>query len=55
MSDLVFAGALATALGCGMVAGVLAAFSTFVVDGLGRLPAAQASPRCSRSTAGRSS
>ena len=41
MSDLAFAGALATALGCGMVAGVLFAFTTFVMDGLRRLPAAQ--------------
>jgi uncharacterized membrane protein len=32
----------ATALGCGLVAGVFFAFSTFVMSGLGRLPAPQA-------------
>jgi uncharacterized membrane protein len=41
MSDLALAGALATALGCGLVAGVFAAFSTFVMPALRRLPAAQ--------------
>jgi uncharacterized membrane protein len=41
MSDLAFAGALATALGCGLVAGVFAAFSTFVMPALRRLPAPQ--------------
>jgi uncharacterized membrane protein len=32
---------LATALGCGLAAGVFFAFSSFVMSGLGRLPAAQ--------------
>ena len=32
---------LATALGCGLVAGALFAFSTFVMKGLARLPASQ--------------
>jgi uncharacterized membrane protein len=32
---------LITALGCGLVAGVFFAFSTFVMKALGRLPAAQ--------------
>jgi uncharacterized membrane protein len=33
--------ALVAALGCGLVAGVFFAFSSFVMRGLGRLPAAQ--------------
>jgi uncharacterized membrane protein len=42
MSSGVFAIALATALGCGLVAGVFFAFSSFVMPALGRLPAPQA-------------
>jgi uncharacterized membrane protein len=41
MNDLVFALTLVTALGCGLNAGVFFAFSTFVMSGLRRLPAAQ--------------
>lgn len=39
MSGLLQAATLVTALGCGIVAGVFFAFSTFVMPGLGRLPA----------------
>src|SRR5215831_13706900 len=42
MTDrLLFALTLFTALGCGLVAGVFFAFSTFVMNALARLPAAQ--------------
>jgi uncharacterized membrane protein len=40
MSGLLYAVTLATALGCGLVAGVFFAFSTFVMPALKRLPAA---------------
>ena len=39
--DLLFTLTLITALGCGLVAGVFYAFSTFVMKGLARLPSAQ--------------
>ena len=38
---LLFALTLVSALGCGLVAGVLFAFSSFVMNALARLPAAQ--------------
>ena len=38
-SSILQAATLLTALGCGLVAGVFFAFSTFVMPGLGRLPA----------------
>jgi len=41
MSGLPTLATAATALGCGLVAGVFFAFSTFVMDALARLPAAQ--------------
>jgi uncharacterized membrane protein len=39
MTGSLYAATLATALGCGLVAGVFFAFSAFVMDGLERLPA----------------
>lgn len=41
MSGFLYAATLATALGCGLVAGVFFAFSTFVMAALKRLPAAE--------------
>lgn len=41
MSGLLHAATLVTALGCGLVAGVFFAFSSFVMAALGRLPAAE--------------
>lgn len=41
MDDLIFVLTLVSALGCGVVAGVFFAFSTFVMKALGRLPPAQ--------------
>ena len=41
MDELLFTLTLITALGCGLVAGVFYAFSTFVMKALARLPAAQ--------------
>jgi uncharacterized membrane protein len=41
MDDLLFALTLVTALGCALSAGALFAFSSFVMAGLRRLPAAQ--------------
>jgi len=41
VDDLLFTLTLITALGCGLVAGVFYAFSTFVMKALARLPAAQ--------------
>jgi uncharacterized membrane protein len=41
MSGVSYVATLATALGCGLVAGVFFAFSTFVMPALKRLPAAQ--------------
>jgi uncharacterized membrane protein len=41
MGDLLFAVTLLTALGCALSAGALFAFSSFVMAGLRRLPAAQ--------------
>jgi uncharacterized membrane protein len=41
MDGILFALTLAGALGCGLNGGVFFAFSTFVMQGLGRLPAAQ--------------
>src|SRR5688500_15305520 len=41
MPDAVVVLTFAAALGCGLVAGVLFAFSTFVMPALGRLPAPQ--------------
>ena len=41
MSGFPYAATLATALGCGLVAGVFFAFSSFVMPALRRLPAAQ--------------
>ena len=41
IDDLLFALTLITALGSGLVAGSLYAFSTFVMKGLARIPAAQ--------------
>jgi uncharacterized membrane protein len=41
MSGFFYAATLATALGCGLVAGVFFAFSTFVMAALKRLPAAE--------------
>jgi uncharacterized membrane protein len=41
MDGLLFAATLATALGCGLVAGVLFAFSSFVMPALARLEPAQ--------------
>jgi uncharacterized membrane protein len=41
MTGLLYAATLATALGCGLVAGVFFAFSTFVMPALKRLPPAQ--------------
>jgi uncharacterized membrane protein len=41
MDDLFVALTVVTALGCGLNAGALFAFSTFVMRALGRLPAAQ--------------
>lgn len=41
MSGLLFAATLATALTCGLMAGVFFAFSTFVMDALARLPSDQ--------------
>ena len=40
MNDFLFALRFATALACGLMAGVFFAFSTFVMKGLSRLPAA---------------
>jgi uncharacterized membrane protein len=42
MNRLIFVIVLLAALGCGLMAGVFFAFSTFVMKGLARLPAAQA-------------
>jgi uncharacterized membrane protein len=39
MSGVLYAATLATALGCGLVAGVFFAFSSFVMASLKRLPA----------------
>jgi uncharacterized membrane protein len=41
MNDLLVALTLVTALGCGLSAGALFAFSSFVMSALGRLPAPQ--------------
>jgi uncharacterized membrane protein len=41
VGDLLFAATFATALGCGLVAGVFFAFSTFVMGALAGLPADQ--------------
>ena len=41
MDDLLVALTLVTALGCGLSAGALFAFSSFVMHGLRRLPAPQ--------------
>jgi uncharacterized membrane protein len=41
MDGLLLASTLVTALGCGLSAGVFFAFSSFVMKGLARLPAAQ--------------
>lgn len=41
MSGILYAAALATALGCGLVAGIFFAFSSFVMPALRRLPAAE--------------
>lgn len=41
MDGLLFALTLIAALGCGLIAGVFFAFSTFVMRGLARLPAPQ--------------
>lgn len=41
MSDSVWALTLATALGCGLAAGVFFSFSAFVMEGLARLPTGQ--------------
>lgn len=41
MNGFPYAATLATALGCGLVAGVFFAFSSFVMPALRRLPAAQ--------------
>lgn len=41
MSDVLFALTLVAALGCGLIAGVFFAFSTFVMKGLGNLPPAR--------------
>ena len=41
MDDTLFALTLVAALGCGLLAGIFYAFSTFVMKALGRLPAAQ--------------
>ena len=41
MSGLLYAATLVTALGCGLVAGVFFAFSSFVMASLKRLPSAQ--------------
>lgn len=41
MSGVLYAATLATALGCGLVAGVFFAFSTFVMEGLAQRPAAE--------------
>jgi uncharacterized membrane protein len=41
MSGVLYAVTLATALGCGLVAGVFFAFSAFVMTALARLPPAQ--------------
>ena len=41
MSGILYAATLASALGCGVVAGVFFAFSSFVMASLKRLPAAQ--------------
>jgi uncharacterized membrane protein len=40
MSGILYAATLATALGCGLIAGVFFAFSSFVMASLKRLPAA---------------
>ncbi len=41
IEELLFTLTLITALGCGLVAGILFAFSTSVMQALARLPAAQ--------------
>jgi uncharacterized membrane protein len=41
MTGVLYAATLATALGCGLVAGVFFAFSSFVMPALKRLPPAQ--------------
>lgn len=41
IDDVFFAVTLISALGCGLIAGVFFAFSTFVMKGLARLPPAQ--------------
>ncbi len=41
MSGLLYAATLATALGCGLVAGIFFAFSSFVMPALKRLPSAE--------------
>jgi uncharacterized membrane protein len=41
MSGILYAATLVTALGCGLVAGIFFAFSSFVMPALKRLPSAQ--------------
>ena len=41
MSGLLYIATLATALGCGLIAGVFFAFSSFVIPALKRLPSAE--------------
>ena len=50
MDGFLFALTLTTALGCGLNAGALFTFSSFVMPALARLPPDKASKRCSRST-----
>ena len=44
MSGLLYIATLATALGCGLIAGVFFAFSSFVMPALKRLPSAEGIP-----------
>lgn len=41
MDGLLFASTLSAAIGCGLVAGIFFAFSTFIMKALARLPAAE--------------
>ena len=48
MSGVLYAATLVSALGCGLIAGVFFAFSSFVMPALKRLPPGEASRLCSR-------
>ena len=50
IDDLIFALTFVAAIGCGLVAGIFFAFSTFVMKALARIPPPKALPPCSPST-----